>query len=184
MFLLSKNWWIFLLRGIFALIFGVVAVFYPASAFMALVLIFGAFALVDGILMLAAAFTSNAKSENWWWLILSGVLGIIVGILTLIQPAAMATASVLIIGAWALINGIFQIITAIRIRKLITGEFWLILSGLFAVIFGILVLADPFAGVFAMGLLIGIYAIIYGIALIGLSLNLRKVKDIVAGTAN
>src|SRR5690606_17280080 len=99
-----------------------------------------------------------------------GVLGIIVGILTLIQPAAMASALVLIIGAWALINGIFQIITAIRIRKLITGEFWLILSGLFAVIFGILVLADPFAGAFAMGLLIGIYAIIFGITLIGLSL--------------
>jgi uncharacterized membrane protein HdeD (DUF308 family) len=184
MFLLSKNWWIFLLRGIFALIFGVVAVFYPASAFLALVLIFGAFALVDGILTLIAAFTSNAKSENWWWLILSGILGIIVGILTLIQPAAMAGALVLIIGVWALINGVFQIITAIRIRKLITGEFWLILSGLFAAIFGILVLTNPFAGVFAMGLLIGIYAIIFGITLIGLSLSLRKAKDMATGSAN
>lgn len=181
MLLLSKNWWTFLLRGILALIFGVAAVVYPASAFLALVLIFGAFAFADGLLTLIAAFTSNAKSENWWWLIFSGLLGIIVGTLTIIQPAAMASALVMIIGAWALLNGIFQTITAIRIRKLVTGEFWLILSGIISIVFGILLLLNPFAGVFAMGFVLGIFAIVYGITLVGLSLNLRKLKDSVSG---
>ncbi len=171
---LARNWWAFLLRGILALIFGVVALVFPASAFISLVLVFGIFSLVDGAFALASAFTSNAKSENWWWIILGGILGIVIGVLTVLQPAAMGNAWLLLIAVWAIVTGIFDIITAIRIRKQIEGELWMILGGLASVAFGVLILVYPDSGVFAVGSLIGIYAILFGVTFIALALRLRK----------
>ena len=164
----------FLLRGVLALIFGVVAIVFPATAFLSLVLVFGAFAFVDGVFALISAFTSNAKSENWWWIILEGAFGILIGVLTLIQPAAMGQAWLTLIGAWAIVTGIFEIITAIRIRKQIEGELWLIIGGVISVLFGALVLMNPLSGAFAIGFIIGIYAIIFGATMIALSLRLKK----------
>lgn len=171
---LTKNWWLFLLRGILALIFGLVAIFFPIAAFTTLVFVFGAFALADGIFAIVSALTSQAKSENWWWLVLGGLFGILIGILTLLQPAVVTGALLLLIAAWAIVTGLFQIITAIRLRKEITGEFWLILSGLFSVIFGVLVILSPAAGAFTIGFLIGIYALVFGVTLIMLAFRLRK----------
>ena len=127
-----------------------------------------------GIFTIVSAFTSNAKSENWWWLILEGLFGILIGVLTIIQPAAMSEAWLLLIAAWAIVTGILEIITAIRLRKEITGEFWLILGGLISVAFGVLVAAAPTAGAFAVGTIIGIYALVFGVFLIMLSLRMRK----------
>ncbi len=172
----------FLLRGLLALVFGIAALFFPQAAFLSLVLVFGAFALVDGIFTIVAAFTSNAKSENWWWLILEGAFGILIGVLTLIQPAAMGQAWLWLIAVWAIVTGVFEIITAIRLRKLIEGELWMILAGLASVGFGILVFVYPGSGAFAVGFIIGIYAIIFGAMLVALSLGLRKFND-AAGTA-
>ena len=172
--LLARNWWAFLLRGILALIFGLIAVFMPVTAFLSLVLVFGAFALVDGIFAIVSAFTSKAKSENWWWLILEGLFGILIGVLTIIQPAAMGQAWLLLIGVWAIVTGVLEIITAVRLRNEITGEFWLILGGIISIVFGLYVAMAPAAGAFAIGFVIGIYAIVFGIALILLSLRLRK----------
>jgi uncharacterized membrane protein HdeD (DUF308 family) len=179
--LLARNWWAFLLRGILALVFGGVALFFPASAFMSLVLVFGAFSLVDGVFAIVAAFTSNAKSENWWWIILEGVFGILIGVLTIVQPAAMGNAWLILIAARALVTGILEIITAIRIRKLIEGELWLILGGLASVAFGILVMVYPASGAFAIGVLVGAYAILFGIMFIALALRLRKHRSHAAG---
>ena len=174
--LLARNWWMFLLRGIIALVFGVVAIFFPQTAFLSLVLVFGAFAMVDGIFALVSAFTSNAKTENWWWIILEGLFGILIGVLTLIQPAAMADAWLLVIAAWAIVTGIMEIITAVRLRKTIEGELWMILAGLASVAFGVLVLIYPTSGATAVGLIVGIYAIIFGVALVAFSLGLKKLK--------
>jgi len=174
MLLLAKNWWAFLLRGILALIFGIVAIFFPAAAFLALVLVFGAFAFVDGVFALVSAFTSNARSENWWWLILEGIVGLGIGILTIIQPAAMGEAWLILIAAWALITGILEIITAVRLRKIIQGEFWLILGGIISVLFGLAVAFYPQAGALAIALLIGLYAIFFGAIFIALGLKLRS----------
>ena len=151
-----------------------IAIFMPVAAFLTLVFVFGAFALVDGIFTIVSAFTSNAKSENWWWLILEGLFGILIGVLTIIQPAAMSEAWLLLIAAWAIVTGILEIITAIRLRKEITGEFWLILGGLISVAFGVFVAAAPTAGAFAVGTIIGIYALVFGVFLIMLSLRMRK----------
>jgi len=170
--LLARNWWMFLIRGVLALIFGVVAILFPATAFISLVLIFGAFAFVDGVFALIAGIT--AKSENWLWLILEGVIGIFIGVLTLVQPAAMGEAWLILIAVWAIVTGIFEVVTAIRIRKLIEGEFWMILSGVISFAFGVLVLVNPMSGAVAIGFIIGIYAVMFGATLIALSLRLRR----------
>lgn len=175
--LLARNWWMFLLRGLLALVFGVVALFFPQAAFLSLVLVFGAFALVDGIFALISAFTGGAKSENWWWLILEGIFGILIGVLTIIRPAAMAAAWIIIIAAWAIVTGIFEIITAVRLRKEITGEWALILGGVISVLFGLLAAFYPASGAFAVGFMLGVYAIVFGAMFIWLALNLRKFKN-------
>jgi len=175
--LLARNWWMFLLRGILALVFGVVALFFPQAAFLSLVLVFGAFALVDGIFALISAFTGGAKSENWWWLILEGIFGILIGVLTIIQPAAMAAAWIIIIAVWAIVTGVFEIITAIRLRKAITGEWALILGGVISVLFGLLAAFYPASGAIAVGFMLGIYANVFGAMFIWLALNLRKFKN-------
>lgn len=176
--LLARNWWLFLLRGILALIFGVAALYVPQTAFLTLVLVFGVFALVDGIFTLISAFTSNAKSENWWWLILEGVFGVLIGVLTLVQPAAMGQAWLILIAAWAIVTGIFEIVTAVRLRKVIEGEFWLILGGLVSVAFGLLVAFFPQSGASAIGFIIGIYAILFGLFFVMLALRLRKFRTV------
>lgn len=170
--LLARNWWAFLLRGILAVVFGIYALFFPEAAFLTLVLVFGIFALVDGAFAIVAAVT--VRTENWWWLLLEGGFGVLIGILTLIQPAAMGAAWLVVIAAWALVTGIFEIITAIRLRKMIAGEFWLILSGLFSILFGILVFANPRSGAFAIGLITGIYALMFGVTLVMFAIRLRK----------
>lgn len=171
---LSRNWWAFLIRGIIALAFGLIAIFMPVAAFISLVFVFGAFALADGVFALVSAFTSKREAENWWWLILEGVIGIVIGLLTLIQPIAMTEAWLLVIAAWAIVTGILEIITAVRIRKEITGEFWLILSGALSVVFGVLVAVSPTSGAFAIGLIIGIYALLFGVTMMMLAFRLRK----------
>ncbi len=179
--LLSRNWWVFLVRGILAILFGVAAWFFPAAAFMSLVLVFGAFAFVDGAFAIVSAFTSNAKSENWWWLILEGAVGVLIGILTLIQPAAMGAAWLYLIAAWAIVTGILEIITAIRLRQVITGEFWLALGGVLSILFGVLIGLNPQSGVVAVGVIIGIYSLVFGIIFVMLALRLRKHRAMFEG---
>jgi uncharacterized membrane protein HdeD (DUF308 family) len=171
---LARNWWVFLLRGVLAVLFGIVALSFPAAAFLTLVLVFGAFAMVDGIFAVVSAFSSEAKSENWWWLIFEGVFGILIGLLTLFQPAAVGQAWLVLIAVWAIVTGLFEIVTAVRLRKAIEGELWLILGGAVSMLFGILVLVYPASGAFAIGFMVGIYAILFGALFVALALRLRK----------
>ena len=175
---LGRNWWVFLLRGVLAVAFGIAALFFPEAAFLTLVLVFGIFAFVNGAFAIVAGIFGPAKTENLWWLLLEGAFGVLIGILTLVQPAAMGTAWLLLIAAWALVTGIFAIITGIRLRKVIEGEFWMILSGLFSVIFGILVFINPPSGAFAIGLITGIYALMFGVTLIMFAFRLRRHKAV------
>jgi len=171
--LLARNWWVFLLRGLLAILFGVVALFFPAAAFLSLVLVFGIFVLVDGIFAIVTAFASSVRSENWWWLILEGVFGILIGILTIWQPAAMGLAWVFIIAAWAIVTGVFEIFTAVRLRKELTGEWVLVLGGVLSVAFGLLAMITPQSGAFAIGTIVGLYALLFGILFVLLAFRLR-----------
>ncbi len=170
---LAKNWWLVLLRGIVSILFGLLAFFWPGLTLFTLVLLYGAFALVDGVIALASAFGKERPAPTWW-LILIGIAGIGAGIITFFWPGLTAVVLVLFIGAWALAHGIFEIIGAIKLRKEIDNEWWLILAGVISVLFGLLVLIFPGAGALGLIWAIGAYAIAFGVLLVGLSFRLRK----------
>jgi uncharacterized membrane protein HdeD (DUF308 family) len=171
---LAKSWWLFLLRGIAGIVFGVLAFVWPGLTLVTLVLLYGAFALVDGIFALVAAFTGRAKPTPTWWLVVVGIAGIGAGLVTFLWPGITALVLILFIGAWAIAHGIFEIIGAIQLRKEIENEWWLILAGALSVVFGLIVLIAPGAGALGLIWAIGAYSIVFGILLIGLSLRLRK----------
>ena len=171
---LAKCWWLLLVRGIAAVVFGVLAFIWPGLTLVTLVLLYGAFALVDGVLSLVAAFTSGAKPIPTWWLIIGGIAGIAAGILTFVWPGLTAILLVLFIGAWALVHGIVQIIGAIQLRKEIDNEWTLILGGILSVLFGAVVILAPGAGALGLVWAIAAYSVAFGILLIALSLRLRR----------
>ena len=171
---LAKCWWLLLLRGIFAILFGVLAFIWPGLTLVTLVLLYGAFALVDGVISLIAAFTGSAKPVPTWWLVVVGILGIAAGIITFMWPGITAILLIMFIGAWAFVHGIFEIIGAIQLRKEIDNEWWLILSGVLSVLFGLIVLFAPGTGALALIWVIAAYSIVFGVTFIALALKLRK----------
>lgn len=170
---LAKNWWLVLLRGIVSILFGIVAFVWPGLTLVTLVLFYGAFALVDGVIALVSAFGKDRPAPTWW-LILVGVAGIGAGVITFLWPGVTAIVLVIFIGAWALVHGIFEIVGAIKLRKEIDNEWWLILAGIISVLFGLLVLIAPGPGALGLVWAIAAYSIAFGILLVGLSFRLRK----------
>lgn len=171
---LAKNWWLLLLRGIAAIVFGILAFAWPGITLLSLVILYGAYALVDGVLAIAAAIGGGGGTTPRWWLIVVGLLGIAAGLLTFFWPQITALVLLMFIGAWALIHGVFEIIGAIRLRKEIDNEWMLILSGALSVVFGAAMLIMPGAGALALIWVIGAYAIIFGILFIGFAFRLKK----------
>jgi uncharacterized membrane protein HdeD (DUF308 family) len=179
---LSRNWWAFVLRGILALIIAVLAWLMPAGAILALTLVFGAFAFADGVFGLVAAVRQVRAGERWGWLAFSGVLGIATGLVVLISPFAASFVLAVFLWAsiafWSVFSGLFEIVTAIRLRKEIEGEVWLGLSGIASVLLGVLVVwflaVRPAESLLALGWLLAIYATIFGITMILLGLKLRR----------
>ncbi len=171
---LASRWWVLLLRGIAAILFGVLAFVWPGLTLVTLVLLYGAFALVDGVLSLIAAFTGGVKPAPAWWLVVVGLLGIAAGIVTFMWPGITAILLVVFIGAWALVHGIFEIIGAIQLRKEIDNEWMLILGGVLSVLFGVVVLIAPGAGALGLVWIIAAYSILFGITFVALALRLRR----------
>ncbi|HUH38995.1 MAG TPA: HdeD family acid-resistance protein [Spongiibacteraceae bacterium] len=170
----SRTWWLLLLRGLAAVAFGLLAWFLPSISLAALILLFGAYVLADGILGVWTAVAGRKEHEHWWVLLLWGLLGIVVGILTFLAPGITGLVLLFYIAFWAVATGLLQIIAAIRLRKEIIGEWLLILGGLISVVFGIFLMAKPIAGALALLWLIAIYAIIYGVVLTILAFRLRS----------
>lgn len=172
----AGSWWIVLLRGIAAILFGIAAFVWPALTLTLLVLIYGIYALVDGVIALLAAATGRAKAIPRWWLVAVGVLGIITGAITLLWPGITALVLAIFIGAWALAHGVLEIVAAFTLRREIGIEWWLVAAGALSVLFGVLVLMAPGAGALALIWTIGAYSIAFGALLIGCSLRLRKLS--------
>lgn len=173
---LAKNWWLLLLRGIASIVFGVLAFAWPGLTLVTLVLFYGAFALVDGVIALVAAFSGGAKPAPTWWLVVVGLLGIAAGIATFLMPGITALLLIIFMGAWALVHGIFEIVGAIQLRKEIDNEWMLILSGIVSVLFGLIVLIAPGAGALGLIWAIAAYSIVFGITFIALALRLKNHK--------
>jgi len=174
---LSRNWWVLLLRGIVAILFGVLTFTQPGISLASLVLLFGAFTLADGVLGSWAAIRSRHQKENWWLLLLGGLLGIGVGLLTLLAPGVTALALLFYIAIWAVSTGVLEIVTAIRLRKEIEGEWMLVLAGLASVAFGVLLMARPGAGALAVVWMIGSYAVVFGIILVTLAFRVKGLAN-------
>jgi uncharacterized membrane protein HdeD (DUF308 family) len=174
---ITRNWWLVALRGTLAVIFGAAAFVWPGLTFEVLVLLFGAYALVDGVIVLSFGLMAAGDGQRWWPLVLGGVVGIATGVLTFVQPAAMALALVYVIGAWAIVTGILEIVAAIRLRKVITSEWLMGFSGVLSIVFGALALAQPGSGALALVFLFGFYAILAGISQISLGFRLRGLGE-------
>jgi uncharacterized membrane protein HdeD (DUF308 family) len=170
---LSRNWWVVLVRGIVGILFGIVTFFAPGITLAALVLVFGAYAFVDGVLTLVSAIRRRSTTDRWWILVLEGIAGILVGIATLFVPGITALVLLYLIAAWALVTGILELAAAIRLRKVITNEWLLALGGIVSILLGVLLIAAPGVGALAVVIWIGAYAFVFGALLVGLSLRLR-----------
>ncbi|HEX9455686.1 MAG TPA: HdeD family acid-resistance protein [Candidatus Binatia bacterium] len=170
---LAQNWWVILLRGIAAIIFGLITFVAPGISLAALVLVFGAYALTDGVLAVVSAIRWRGETDRWWMLLLEGLVGIAAGVATFVRPDLSALALLYVIAGWALVTGVLEIAAAIRLRKIITGEWLLALIGIASVAFGIMLALFPAAGALALIIWIGAYATATGALLIALAFRLR-----------
>lgn len=171
---LSRNWWLLALRGVLAVLFGVLALLWPGITLGALVLLYGAYAVTDGVFALGAGIGNTDRSGGQrWWLALQGVLGILAGIAAFVWPGITALVLLLLIGSWAVVTGLLQIAAAVQLRREIDNEWLLVLGGVLSVLFGLFVLFSPGAGALAVITVIAFYAIAFGIALIAVGFRVR-----------
>jgi len=179
---LADNWWAMALRGLIAIIFGLICVFVPGAAILTLILFFSAYMLVDGVLAIASGIKAARNGKRWGLLILEGVVDITAGAIAFIWPGVTAIAFVLLIGVWAVISGGLMIGAAFSL-KLDHGRWWLVLAGIASVIFGILLLISPIVGAVVLAWWVGAYAIAFGIMLLILSFKLYGKKGEHGGKA-
>ena len=170
---LPPDGWSFILRGVVAVILGLVTFAWPGITLAGLVLMFGAYALLDGIVGIAGAWHAIRSHDRWFAPLIEGIAGLLAAMVTVILPAITALALVFIIAAWSLVTGVFEIVAAVRLRKHITGEWLLALSGVVSILFGMLLMIAPAAGALAIALWFGVYVFIFGVIMIGLGIRLR-----------
>jgi len=170
---LKRHWWIPVIRGIAAIVFGIIAFVYPGLTIATLVLFFGAWVLIDGIFRIVGAIGHRASDSDWGWQLVIGLLGIVVGLLTFHAPQITALALVIYIAAWALMIGASEIAAAVKLRREIKGEWFLILMGLASIVFAVLLLWNPVAGAAAVIWLIAWYAVVLGVLAIFFGFRLR-----------
>jgi uncharacterized membrane protein HdeD (DUF308 family) len=170
---LAHDWWVLLLRGIVAIIFGVLIFARPGPSLSVLLLLFGAFAMADGILGTWTAITHREDHENWILLLIGGLLGIGIGALALFYPGITALGLLFYIAIWAMTTGVIEIVAAIRLRKQIHGEWRLVVAGLLSVALGVLLIVQPAAGLLGLLWLVASFAIVFGLSLIALSFKVK-----------
>ncbi len=174
---MQKEWGWIALRGFCAVVFGLLALVLPSVTLTLLAILWGAYALVDGVLALVAGVRMRENGKPLWSLIIVGLLGVAAGIVTFFWPGLTALTLIFIIGFWAIAIGLFQIITAVRLRKQIKGEWLHALSGLLSLVFGLAVVLRPGAGAIALTWLIGWFAIFFGVMLLALAFRVRKQRS-------
>lgn len=172
--ILRRTWWLLLLRGLMAIAFGILSWVQPGISLAALVMLFGVYALIDGLAGVWSSLAGHKDDGHWWVLLLWGVVGVGVGTLTLSAPGITALALLFYIALWAVATGVLQIVAAVRLRNEIEGEWLLALSGLASVAFGVVLMVRPMAGAIALLWIIATYAILFGILLVVLAFKARR----------
>ncbi|HZZ91306.1 MAG TPA: HdeD family acid-resistance protein [Usitatibacter sp.] len=174
--LLHRAWWMVALRGVAALIFGVLAILLPGVTLLVLVALFAAYALITGIAEIVAAMRARREHRGWGLLLSLGIVAVAAGILAVVYPGITAFMLVILMGVNAIFTGALDIAIAIRLRRVIRNEWMLILAGVVSLVFGVLVLAYPAGGALALVWLVSFYAIVTGVLFIALSVRLRAMS--------
>ncbi len=175
-YLMQRYWWVLALRGLIAVIFGLAALAWPGLTILVLVAIFGAYALIDGIIAVVISLQERNSLRRWWVLLLEGIVGILIGIATFLWPGVTAIALLSLIAVWAIITGIFEVAEAFSGHGTVGQEWAIGIAGILSILLGILLIAQPGAGLLTIALFIGIYAIIFGIMLIIRAFQFRSVR--------
>lgn len=170
---LADRWWVLVVRGLAAILFGILTFAIPGISLLALVMLWAAYALVDGVLSLVLAVRRTRAGRRWGWLLFEGIAGIAAAAVAVIWPGITAMALLAVIAAWAVLTGIAEIAVAIHLRRQLTGEWMLVVGGILSIAFGVLLVAYPAAGVLAVLWLVGAYAIAFGVLLVGLGWRLH-----------
>lgn len=171
---LARWWWSFVLRGIVAIAFGILAFVSPAWGITILVALFAIWAIVDGIGSLFTGIRTRKQDRSWWLEILEGLVGVAAGVIAIAVPDIAGRALLLVIAAWSVATGVIEIVLAVRLRRVIRGEIWMALAGVASILFGVLLVVFPAAGALSLVWLIGAFAIAFGAFAIGLGWRLRS----------
>jgi uncharacterized membrane protein HdeD (DUF308 family) len=172
--LLARHWWAVGLRGVAAIVFGILTLLVPQFTLFALIIFFGAYVLVDGVIAIVLAIMGRENIRHWGWLLVEGTAGVLIGIITLRWPGVTALILLAFIAAWAIITGVGEIFEAVELRKVINNEWLLIVSGALSVLFGLVLLLFPLMTALALVNVIGIYALLFGALLLALAWRLRS----------
>jgi uncharacterized membrane protein HdeD (DUF308 family) len=169
---LTRNWWAIALRGVFAILLGLAAFVLPGVTLAVFVALFGAYAIVDGVLAIIAGVRAAERHQRWWSPVLKGIAGIVAGVLAFVWPALTALALLYLIAAWAILTGILEIVAAVHLHRA-HGEWLLMLNGVLSILFGLFAIVWPGAGILTLLWMIGVYAIVFGVVLLILGFRLR-----------
>lgn len=173
---IARNWWILLLRGICAVVFGILAFAWPGITLTALVFAFGIYAFADGVSAVGLGSAAGPDGRPWWQMIAVGIVSTIIGVATFVWPRMTALALLALIAVWAIVRGVVEITAAIRLRALLRDEWLLVLGGACSILFGLLVIARPAVGALAVLWIIGTYAIVFGSVMTALAFRLRSLS--------
>ncbi len=174
--LLAQNWWAFAIRGVLGIIFGLITIFQPGVTMLSLVLVFSAYAFIDGIFAIIASVRAARQHEKWGFLVLEGIVNIIASIIAFLWPGITVLSFVFLVGTWAILSGGLMLGAALRFN-IDHGRWWLVLGGLASVIYGVLLIGAPFTGALVLTWWLGAYAIVFGFALVAAAIKLRARRD-------
>src|ERR1700733_4157796 len=170
--MLARNWWAIGIRGVLGIVFGLIALFLPGATMLSLVIVFAAYAFVDGVFGIVSAVRAARQHERWGLLVLEGLVSIAAAAIAVLWPGITVVAFVYLIAFWAILTGILELVAAYRL-ELIHGRGWLIFAGIVSVLYGILLIVAPMAGAVVLTWWIGAYALVFGVCLVVLAFKLR-----------
>ncbi len=181
---LAHNWWLFALRGVAAIILGILAFAWPGVTLVVLVALFAAYALVDGASLLVALVRGEPRARRHGWAVgIMGVISVVAGIVAIAWPGITALALLYVVAFWAIAHGVFQVIAAIALRREIEGELWMAIGGVIAILFGLYLAVFPGAGLLSLVVIFAIWAILFGISSLIVAFRLRGQQEHVAPSA-